>query len=1642
MGMVGYLMRHSVIVFLILFTSLSVLAQHGNEWINYSQPYFKIPTAQNAIYKLTYGNLVAAGVPSAIDPRSIRIYHRGIEQAIYVDGETDGVLNNTDFVEFYGLRNDGTEDEGLYTNPASQPHKYYNLYSDTTSYFLTFGSGQGKRMNFTSQANPGLAPENFHWEEKLVVLTSQYSYGIDFGSVIQTYFDVGEGWMGNQILHGQTGSYLVDGITNTYTSDSAPTIEILLTGRGLMEHAVELYAGARLLTTINFSGYNSYKHTQSLQWTDISGDGKITLNVKVIGVSGSPDRVSVGYINVRYPQTIDLDNAAAKNIFLAANAGGTSYIEMADAPGGTRLFDVTNADNVSRIGVVSGTTLNAVVPSTTSPRKLLASSTALTPAIKHINFRQISPALHDFIIITHPSLRKPASGYTDPVKAYGEYRSLPAGGGYDTLIVNVTDLYDQFNFGEQSPVAIYRFMKFLHSVHPPKYLFIIGKGLDVDYHYYRTPNLFSSFKDLVPSAGFPGSDIAFTAGLSGSAHVPAVATGRLTATAPQDVAAYLNKVKAMEALPFDDLRRKNILHLSGGIYEGEPQIFQSYLKNFGTIAENVHLGGKVHAIAKQTTNQEVINVADELNAGLNLITFFGHSATNSTDFDIGNVTDPVLGYNNKGKYPLLVMNGCYAGSVFLNASIFGENWVNTPDKGAIGVVAHSSLAFAGALRNYTSMFYSLGYGDPLFINKGIGDIQKEVASRYLTEFLTSPQAISQVQQMVLLGDPAYRLFGAGKPDFEIKEEGISVESFNAEPITALLDSFKLNVIVKNFGIASDQNLKVTVTRKFADNSTVSYDSVFDAVLYSDTLSFSIPGEKEKGFGINTFTITVDSDNTFEELREDNNEISYAYFIPLSRTQNLFPDNFSIVSSQTVNLTFQHTDMLADERDFLLEIDTVDTFTSGYKKQFQVKGEVLATHPHELLANDTLTYYWRTKLLNALPNESNEWDLSSFTYIHNGPEGWAQTHFPQFKSNVLDELVSDPQIRRLEYKETVTDIAVKTFGAASGKPVDSVSFKINGAEYNLYIDFGCRNNTINLIAFDKKTTQPYPGVYITWSDLFFLYGNKRLVCGREPYVINSYQSDELIMGNDVDIIKYVDNVPAGDSVVIFNIGDAGYASWPAAAKTKLGELGISVAQIDQLQPGEPVIIFARKGTPAGSAKIVKATSGVPNEQRIAVKETVTGRSTSGSMQSSLIGPAQSWNQFLVRVTEKESNDVVHFDIIGVNESGGEDVLKSDLTDDTDISDIDASAYPHLKIIFKSEDNTFTTSSQLKNWLVTYEPVAEGVVLYPGDIERQTLFEGQKWNAGFRFVNISNKNFSDSLTVQYDIVNPTTSIKTEQSKRIKAPLPADTVDFQLSFPTVNQDGLNDVEVFVNPRMLIERRYDNNIISLRDKIFVQSDPNDPVLDVLFDGRHILDKEFVSSSPQIDITLWDENPYLLKTDTLGMKIFLASPCVEDDCVLMPVYFSGGDIQWSPATETSEFKIEFTPQNLQDGNHKLRVEASDANGNKSDTAPFEINFQVKSEESVVISRPYPNPFYYQTIFEFVLTGDVLPDKLNLQIISLKGEIVQEFTEADVTDFHVGRNQIFWNGIDSNGRALPTGIYLYRFTVGEVLKSGKLVLMR
>lgn len=1657
--------KYLIILFLLPLWYVVSGQDYGNEWINFDQQYFKVSVVEDGIHRITYADLLSAGFPLTTDPRRLQLYHRGEEQAIYVEGQGDAVFNTTDFIEFYGRKNDGTLDADLYRPSTAQPHTFYNIFSDTSAYFLTFRltPGNGKRMaSFTENNVGGLPAEEAHTEDILDLKVEDYSLGLGFasGEVIRfTHFDVGEGWTSNAIQENQVSNFSVGGIANEDQAAGTPQLDVLLVGRDNLVHNVEILVGPgagslRSLGTVQFSNFDAELFSSALNWSDIDlTSGTLAVRVAALGVSGGNDLISTSYVRLRFPQDFDA-GSDDKTFNLAANPGNKSFVVIDNVLSNSGIYDITDPDNVVRIGYnLSGSTADLILDGTAIEKQLHVNNEGgfKTPVVKRVGFRNINAAGPDYIVISHKLLMTPAAGIDDPVRAYAGYRASEPGGSFDTLVVDMDQLYDQFNFGETSPRAIYRFMEYLIDQGDPKYLFLVGKGLSpaVDFHRNTTGfinvtkfNQTFQVRDLVPPAGFPGSDMVFTAGLDGTEFEPAVPVGRLPAKSSAEVVAYLDKVRETETLPFNDLWRKTLLHLSGGIRESELARFLGYMNGFASIAEDDFLGGAVNTIQKTLIGPvEPINIAEELNEGVNLVTFYGHSSPGITDIDIGFVTDPAQGYNNTGKYPMFLINGCNAGQFFQPDVLFGEDWIVAANRGALGFIAHSFFGFENGLREYSDVFYEVGYGDSVFVSKPIGDIQKETVIRYMSINSASPINITQAQQMLLLGDPAVRLFGPEIPDYEISANNVFLDSFNDEPVTSLADSFAVKMIVRNFGRTSGDSLRVNISRTLSSGSVLEYDSIYAPVPFQDTLVLVVRRSGENGFGNNRFAVILDAMDDISELNENNNSTSVDVFIQSFGTQNLYPVNYGIVSTQPVRLLAQSTDLLEGDRDFLIELDTVAAFDSPFKKTNTIRAELLALWETNLLAdipaNDSVVYFWRSRFAQPQPGENVEWVTSSFTYIGNSPEGWSQSVFEQINENQLTGLQSNPDNKRFEFLRTPLDINVLTLGGDNellpngGDPNSSdsllnISLRLNNIQYIIDNGVFCLNNTINLVAFDRITASPYIGIFLSLAD--------RRSCGRSPQVINSFRSNQLESGT-VNLIEYVNNVNMGDSVLLFSIGDPAFSSWSASVKTKLEELGIASTTIEDLQDGEPVIILGQKGAPPGSATVIRTTESPAPEQQLTYATQITGVLPNGTILSNVIGPASSWQTLMksAEISEQPVTDQYSFDVIGVSLEGNESIIFNGLTDPvTDISSIDAGTYPYLKLRVNLSDNDNLTPPQLDKWMVLYAGVPEGILL-PFDKENlsETRQEGQEYAREFGFWNISDLGFPDSLTVRSGIFNTDRRQLTTLEKKISSPLPNDTTVFTIDINTVGKTGQNDLNVFVNPSLTPEIYYDNNVVDLSGVLTVERDEINPVIDVVFDGEYILDGDIVSPSPLISVKLKDENRFILKADTVGVNIFLKFPCEE--CTFERIALSSENVRWTPAGEDQDFSIEYKPDRLEDGIYTLRIEADDASGNPSGVEPWSINFEVVNESAVTNFYPYPNPFSTNTRFVFTLTGSEIPDEIKIQIMTVSGKIVREITQDELGPIRIGNNisDFSWNGKDEFGDQLANGVYLYKVTVRQ-----------
>ena len=112
----------------VFISTLASAQSFGNEWIDYSQKYYEIKVAENGIYRISFANLISAGIPvNSIDPRTFQVFGRGKQVAIFIQGELDNSFDPSDYIEFYAEKNDGWLDEELYKGSSNHPNPFITV---------------------------------------------------------------------------------------------------------------------------------------------------------------------------------------------------------------------------------------------------------------------------------------------------------------------------------------------------------------------------------------------------------------------------------------------------------------------------------------------------------------------------------------------------------------------------------------------------------------------------------------------------------------------------------------------------------------------------------------------------------------------------------------------------------------------------------------------------------------------------------------------------------------------------------------------------------------------------------------------------------------------------------------------------------------------------------------------------------------------------------------------------------------------------------------------------------------------------------------------------------------------------------------------------------------------------------------------------------------------------------------------------------------------------------------------------------------------------------------------------------------------------------------------------------------------------
>jgi hypothetical protein len=783
--------------------------------------YFKIKIGQDGIYRISQNQidqaLSAAGFSSqAVDSSKWALFFRGREIAIDYD--------NGDIL-FFGQKNDATLDTGLYFD-GGLVNTLINTHSDTTAYFLSWyqDARSGKRIENIQVNTPNTV--QFHYQEKIwAPAVYNYHSGENYYSSnsAQVYFgsfQPGEGWVGDRSVSSVTMRF--DSLEQYNASGSLPILELHYSMEDKTGNFGDVILGSsNTRTWRNNVGSNEIGPISvfgNINHSDIQNN---SLNASLTINSGQFASV---YGILKYPQNTGMYGSTAKNFILDSLGGAEKQLEIADinisSVSQVLAWDITDPNNIRACSKTFNTGTNtltiAVNGADTVKRIIRVELLAQVRTLSQINFRDfqdLSNPIQDFIIV-HPSI------FDSAANAYSAYRSSVQGGSYTPLKIELEEVFDQFSFGEFTPVGIRELCRYMynHSSASSNYLFLMGKGIlfttpirigGVLYRWRFDRDKFS-YNNLIPTFGYPGGDWPFTMNLvQNSPKYPRFGVGRITSRTEQQVFDYLEKVKEFEDPSNNGLWRKRLLHLSGGISEQEIQRFYAYVNQFKDIAEGEFLGGRVQTISKtDPSGVQNILVDTVINEGISVLTMYGHSSVQFNDIEIGDVNDPNLNYNNTdGKYPMFIINGCESGRIYEQFESWAQNWVNEAGKGASILLAHSDEGFDPILKYYTEEIYKTAFADSVYFGQPIGDIMTEANKRFYDRFnvFWGPFIQSQIELMTFQGDPALRISsGLGLPDYAIESPGIESIPFDNRQITTNTDSFQLKIPLANYGRKTDQ----------------------------------------------------------------------------------------------------------------------------------------------------------------------------------------------------------------------------------------------------------------------------------------------------------------------------------------------------------------------------------------------------------------------------------------------------------------------------------------------------------------------------------------------------------------------------------------------------------------------------------------------------------------------------------------------------------------------------------------------------------------------------------------------------------------------------------------------------------------------
>ncbi len=618
-----------------------------------SRPAAKVLVTGEGWYRVTKGDLLAAGFDPGLDPRALQLRAERMEQAIVVRDGGDGRFDDADSIEFYGLGLDSP-------------------WTGERVYWLLAGAQPGLRAG--SPAPGGSLPQG---PSSFPFTVERKDHVVFFGALTATGST--DNFFGPPVTATPLDQTLTVSHLDTGATGSTP-VTVSLQGVTLETHVVDVRVNGHDAGTLTFAGQNVGTATFQVPVTWlVEGTNVVTLTAR----GGATDTSVVASVRLVYPHLFLLDQGA-----LHLTARGNMRVTLGGLADTTlRVVDVSvpaapRELPVAFTAVAGGYTGSVSVYGADATLYAFEAGRVLAPAgiVRNVpSDLEYKKTKADLVVIAHPSL----------LAAVEPLRALRQGQGLTTVVADVTDVYDEFSFGEKSPEAIRAFLGVARDkwARAPRYVLLVGDASFDPKNYLG----FGDF-DLVPTRMVPtaymltDSDDWFV-DFDGDA-LPEMAIGRLPVRTAAEAATVVSKIVSHDQPGTAGAWSSKVLLVSDATDEFDFEAASGQLTPL-VPADLTVQPVSVDDLGSAGAHSAIVSA---VNGGQLLVNYMGHGSEDVwSQSDIFNGVD-AAGLTNGTKLPTFVLMTCLNG-------LFDDLWVESiaesllkaPGGGAVAVWASSTL---------------------------------------------------------------------------------------------------------------------------------------------------------------------------------------------------------------------------------------------------------------------------------------------------------------------------------------------------------------------------------------------------------------------------------------------------------------------------------------------------------------------------------------------------------------------------------------------------------------------------------------------------------------------------------------------------------------------------------------------------------------------------------------------------------------------------------------------------------------------------------------------------------------------------------------------------------------------------------------